>query len=168
VGEEAIKRTFEGTGRAAEDCAAELAAAKAREIAERHGRALVIGADKIPVCDRRWFDEPVDLGAARAQLVALRGHTHELATAVCVVQDRTRSWHTVSRARLTMRAFSDRFLDDYLAAEGTAVFESVGAYRLEGRGIQLFEHIDGDHFAILGLPLVDLFRFLGDRGRIPS
>jgi septum formation protein len=133
-----------------------------------YDQALVIGADQLLICEGRWFDKPSGLASARAQLQALRGRSHELITALCIVQNRARIWHTVNRPRLFMREFSDAFLDDYLAAEGTAICGSVGAYRLEGKGVQLFEHIEGDYFAILGLPLLELLGFLRNRGEIPS
>jgi septum formation protein len=168
VDEEAVKQTFRARGRAAVECALALAEAKACRVAGRQDRAFVIGADQILVCDGLWFDKPSDLGAARAQLEALRGRTHELATAVCVVQNRTRIWHTVKQPHLLMREFSDIFLDHYLAVEGTAVLGTVGAYRLEGRGVQLFERVEGDLFAILGLPLLELLEFLRECGQLPS
>jgi len=168
VDEEVVKQTFRARGRAAVECALALAEAKARRVAGRHDRAFVIGADQILVCDGLWFDKPSDLGAARAQLKALRGRAHQLATAVCVVQNGTRIWHTVKQPHLLMRDFSDIFLDDYLAVEGTAVLGTVGAYRLEGRGVQLFERVEGDHFAILGLPLLELLEFLRECGQLPS
>jgi len=168
VDEEAVNQTFRAKGRAAVECALALAEAKARRVAGRHDRAFVIGADQILACDGLWFDKPSDLGAARAQLKALRGRTHELATAACVVQNETRIWHTVKQPHLLMREFSDLFLDDYLAVEGTAVLGTVGAYRLEGRGVQLFERVEGDHFAILGLPLLELLGFLRKCGQLPS
>jgi septum formation protein len=140
---------------------------KARQVAARFGRALVIGADQLLVCGEIWFDKPADLGQARTQL-RVRGRTHELVTAVCAVQDGSRLWHAVSRPRLTMRHFNDAFLDDYVAAEKADILGSVGAYRLEGRGVQLFEYIEGDYFAILGLPLLELLGFLRTTGIILS
>jgi septum formation protein len=155
-----LKQACRAEGRDAADCALALAEIKARQVAARVGRALVIGADQLLVCGEIWFDKPADLGQARTQLQALRGRTHELVTAVCAVQDGSRLWHAVSRPRLTMRHFNDAFLDDYIAAEKADILGSVGAYRLEGRGVQLFEYIEGDYFAILGLPLLALLGFL--------
>ena len=161
-----LKQACRARGRDAAECALALAEAKACQVAARCGRAVVIGADQILVCGEVWFDKPVDLRQARTQLQALRGRTHELVAAVCAVQDGSRLWHAVSRPRLTMRNFTDVFLDDYIAAEGADVFGSVGAYRLEGKGVQLFEVIEGDHFAILGLPLLELLGFLRTKGMI--
>ena len=107
--------------------------------------ALVIGADQILVCDGAWFDKPPDVAAARAQLLALRGKTHELVTAMVCWRGGERIWRHVEAPRLTMRDFSERFLDAYLAAEGEAVLSSVGAYRLEGLGVQLFAAVRGEH-----------------------
>ena len=163
-----LKQACRAEGRDAADCALALAEAKARQVAARCGRAVVIGADQLLVCGEVWFDKPADLGQARTQLQALRGRTHELVTAVCAVQDGSRLWHTVSSPRLTMRHFTDAFLDDYIPAEGADILGSVGAYRLEGRGVQLFEHIEGDYFAILGLPLLELLGFLRSKGMILS
>jgi septum formation protein len=169
-----LKQVCRARGRDAAECALALAEAKARQVAERCGRAAVdIGADQLLVCGGVWFDKPADLRQVRTQLRALRGRTHELVAAVCAVQDGSRLWHAVSRSRLTMRNFTDVFLDDYdvflddyIAAEGADVFGSVGAYRLEGKGVQLFEVIEGDHFAILGLPLLELLGFLRTKGMI--
>ena len=162
-----LKQVRRARGRDAAECALALAEAKARQVAERCGRAAVdIGADQLLVCGGVWFDKPADLRQVRTQLQALRGRTHEVVAAVCAVQDGSRLWHAVSRSRLTMRNFTDVFLDDYIAAEGADVFGSVGAYRLEGKGVQLFEVIEGDHFAILGLPLLELLGFLRTKDMI--
>ena len=160
LNENLIKQEFRSGGQGAADCALALADAKARAVAVRWPDALVIGADQILHCAGKWFDKPAEIQEVRSQLQSLRGLTHELVTAACVVEDRTRVWHTLSSAQLSMRRFSDAFLDWYLMAEGPAVLGSVGAYRLEGRGIQLFDKIRGDYFAILGLPLLELALFL--------
>jgi septum formation protein len=163
-----LKQACRAEGRDAVSCALALAEAKARQVAERVGRAIVIGADQLLVCGEAWFDKPVDLRQARSQLEALRGRTHELVTAVCAVQDGSRLWHAVSSPRLTMRHFSDRFLDDYILAEGADLLELVGAYRLEGRGVHLFAQIEGDYLAILGLPVLELLNYLRTKGMILS
>jgi len=166
IDERALKRAFREEGRDAPCCALGLAEAKARCVATRDNCPLVVGADQILVCGDLWFDKPSDLDEARVQLKTLRGRTHELVTAACAVQAGARLWHTVSRPQLKMREFSNQYLDDYIAAEGVGILGSVGAYRLEGRGVQLFEDIEGDHFAILGLPLLELLAFLRGRGEI--
>jgi septum formation protein len=140
-----------------------LAEAKARKIAAQYAEAIVVGADQILVTDGEWLDKPADLAAATAQLRGLRGRTHTLATAACAVRGPTRLWQATASPKLTMRCFGEAFLTLYIAAEGEAVLGSVGAYRIEGRGVQLFERIEGDHFSILGLPLLELLGFL--RGR---
>lgn len=162
IDETTVKRSFQAAGAETADCALALALAKAQKISARDPEALVLGADQILVCEGAWFDKPADLAAARRQLVALRGRRHELVTAVCATLGGARIWHHVSRPCLTMRSFSEGFLDGYLAAEGEAVLGSVGAYRLEGRGVQLFSAIEGDYFAILGLPVLPLLAFLRD------
>lgn len=143
-----------------------LAELKALRVARRHPGALVIGADQMLDCNGVWFDKPADRDQARAQLQALRGRAHELISAVCIVRDGARIWHAADRARLTMRAFSDDFLDDYLAREGDAVLACVGAYRLEGPGVQLFQRVEGDFFTVLGLPLLALLDFLRGHGMV--
>jgi nucleoside triphosphate pyrophosphatase len=164
VDETAIKREHQATGRDAETCATALAEAKARTVAMRHPEALVLGADQLLVADGEWFDKPVDLGAAAAQLRRLRGRDHVLVTAACVFRGEELLWRAIAMPTLTMRRFGEAFLAGYIAAEGHAVLGSVGAYRIEGRGAQLFARIEGDRFAILGLPLVELLQFLRERG----
>ncbi len=168
VDEATIKMRHRAAGDSALACAEALAAAKAQAVSARHPSALVIAADQILAAGAVWFDKPGDLAAARAQLCALRGRSHELATACCAVAGGAVVWRGSSVPRLTMREFSDAFLEDYLAAEGEAVLGSVGAYRLEGRGVQLFAAIDGDYFSILGLPLLALIEFLRRRGVVAA
>ena len=160
IDEAAIKQAGLADGATAADTAILLAELKAERIACRHPDALVIGCDQLLVCDGTWFDKPPTPADAAHHLRQLRGRTHELITAIVCLRDGRRIWHHVARPRLTMRNFSDAFLDAYLAAEADHVTSSVGAYRLEGPGIHLFERIDGDHAAILGIPLLELLGFL--------
>ena len=141
-----------------------LAQAKASSVAKSFSGRLVLGADQILTFDGKRFAKPADRAAARAQLRALAGRTHELHAGVALVQDEATLFQYTDTARLTMRAFSEEFLDRYLDVAGDAVTESVGAYQLEGRGIQLFERIDGDYFTILGLPLLRALDFLRRHG----
>lgn len=141
-----------------------LARAKAQAVAARLPGRLVLGADQTLALGERRFSKPSDRAAARDQLKALRGQTHELHTAVALARDGAIVFEHREVARLTMRAFSDGFLDSYLDAMGGAVTASVGGYQLEKAGVQLFERIDGDHFVILGLPLVALLAYLRRAG----
>jgi septum formation protein len=166
VDEAEIKVAARAEGMSAADTALALADLKAGRVSGRTPQALVIGADQILVCDGAWFDKPADRDAARYQLLALRGKAHVLATAVVCHHGDRRIWHHLVEPRLVMREFSENFLDAYLAVEGEAVTSTVGAYRLEGRGVHLFEQIDGDHAAILGLPLVPLLGFLRQHGAL--
>jgi len=146
------------------EVAALLARAKACAVAaERPGR-LVLGADQTLALGRQLFSKPASLAAARDQLKQLRGATHELHSALALARDGAVLFERCETARLTMRVFSDHFLDAYMEAAGLAVTASVGGYQVEGIGIQLFERIEGDHFTILGLPLLALLHYLrGER-----
>jgi septum formation protein len=168
VDEAAIKESAKAEGVSAADTAILLADAKAARIARRHPDAAVIGADQLLVCEGEWFDKPPDLAAARNHLLKLRNRAHELMTAVVVWRNGQRAWHHLATPRLAMRDFSDAFLDDYLAREGGFVTSSVGAYRLEGMGIQLMRDIRGEHTAILGLPLLPLLAYLRDAGVVKA
>lgn len=166
--EDAIKHAARAEGLDAVDTALMLADAKAARVGRAEPGALVIGADQMLVCDGIWFDKPADRDAAADQLRTLRGRTHELVTAVVCHRHGDRIWHHVARPRLTMRRFSDAFLDAYLSAEGDALLGSVGAYRLEGPGIHLFARVDGEFGAILGLPMIALLDFLRGHGVVPA
>jgi septum formation protein len=166
IDETSIKREYRAAGQEPAACAAALAEAKARAVAARHREAVVIGADQILVAGEEWFDKPNDLAQAAAQLRQLRGRDHILVTATCVVCGALRLWQSIAMPIMTMRRFGEGFLAGYIAAEGNALLGSVGAYRLEGRGAQLFARIEGDHFAILGLPLLELLEFLRGRGLV--
>jgi septum formation protein len=141
-----------------------LAREKAFAIARHHPGRLVLGADQTLALGERRFAKPGDRTAAREQLHMLCGRTHELHSAIVFAQDATALFEYVDPARLTMRAFSERFLEAYLDAVGIAATASVGAYQVEGLGIQLFERLDGDYFTVLGLPLMPALDFLRRRG----
>jgi septum formation protein len=144
--------------------AAFLAREKALVVARANPGRLVVGADQTLALGARQFAKPADRAAAREQLRSLSGRAHELHSAVAFVQDSTMLFEHVGVARLTMRPLSDRLIDLYLDAAGDAATASVGAYQIEGLGVQLFERVDGDYFTILGLPLLAALDFLRQRG----
>lgn len=168
VDESPVKDSLSSDGKTALDAAQALAELKAVTVSRRTPDALVIGADQILDLDGLWFDKPEDMTGAHNYLQYLRGKTHYLATAVAVAQNGTCIWQHQDRPALTMRSFSDAFLQAYLADVGDAILSSVGAYHLEGRGVHLFNKIEGNFFSILGLPLLPLLAFLRDRGALMS
>ena len=163
VDEDAVKEQFPMDAPDAE-LPMTLAELKARQVAADHPEALVLGADQILTCDGKRFDKPADAAAAAAHLRAFSGRTHSLVTAAVIMHQGQRIWHVVERAHLTMRPLTEAYIEGYLAAELPEILETVGAYRLEGRGVQLFEKIDGNYFTILGLPMLPLLAFLRQRG----
>lgn len=168
VDEAAVKAGMLAEDASPRDVADALAEMKARRVALRQPGRLVLGADQVLVCEGRILDKPADAAMARVQLAELRGKAHDLLSAAVVYEAAQPVWRHVGRARLAMRAFSDAFLDHYIAAEGDSVLESVGAYRLEDGGAQLFSRVEGDLFTIMGLPLLELLDFLRTRGVIPQ
>ena len=163
INEEALKaRRSQPEGRE-EELAARLAEAKALAVSALHGNDLIVGADQILLLDGRLFDKPRSLAEARDQLSELRGRTHLLVSAVAAAQRGSMLWCHCDAAKLSMRDFSDAFLADYMAAMGEELLTTVGAYKIEGRGIQLFDRMEGDYFTILGLPLLPLLSFLRSR-----
>ena len=159
VDEDAVKTGLLAEGASPRDVADALAELKAVRISARQP-GFVVGADQTLEFEGRLYDKAVDLAEVRARLLALRGKPHQLHSAVVVARDGAPIWRELVSATLTMRDFSEAFLDDYLATEGEAALGSVGCYRLEGPGAQLFSKIEGDYFAILGLPLLGLLDLL--------
>jgi septum formation protein len=145
-----------------------LAREKARTVAAMSDRTIVVGCDQTLALGNRRFDKPADRFAAGEQLRALRGRIHELHSAVTVCHNGSVTFGHVAVARLTMRDFSEDFLEAYLDAAGANVTASVGAYQLERTGIHLFERIEGDHFTILGLPLLPLLEHLRQEGLLAA
>ncbi len=161
VDEAACKRGFTG---GADALALHLASAKAKMVAAQHPKALVIGGDQLLLCEGRQFDKPANAVEAAAHLRALSGRMHTLVTAACVYQGNKMLWSDVAHARLTMRPLSEAFVARYMEQEGEAACASVGAYRLEGLGAQLFTAVEGEYFTILGLNLLLLLAFLRESG----
>jgi septum formation protein len=151
---------------AAGDIAALLAREKAQSVAAGKAGRLVLGADQTLALGTRRFSKPPDRRAAVEQLSALRGRTHELHSAIAIVQGNDVLFEHVATARLTMRAFSDKFLENYLDAIGSKATSSVGGYQLEGTGVHLFDRVEGDHSTILGLPLLPLLDWLRLHGAL--
>lgn len=157
--------TEKAPGRDVADLLAEMKAAK---VSARHPQAFVIGADQVLSLGDSLFQKPGSMPAARLQLLQLRGRTHVLSSAVTVARGGSVIWRDVREAKLTMREFSDAFLDAYLADIGEDILGSVGAYHVEGLGIQLFSRIEGDAFTIMGLPLIPLLDFLRTHGMLKT
>ncbi len=164
VDEQEVRASLRAEKAGVEDAAETLAELKALKVSRHTSGALIIGADQILDCDGTWFDKPPDRARAAADLRALSGKRHSLATAVCIVRDGVRLWHHRESARLTMRPLGEAFIEAYLDAVGKDALASVGAYQLEGLGAQLFSRVEGDYFTILGLPLLPLLEFLRNHG----
>lgn len=166
IDEDALQSALVAEEAKPRDIADTLAEAKARKISSRHPAQLVLGCDQVLEHDGGILSKPDTPDEARAQLAALRGGTHRLLSAAVIYSDGKPLWRHVGIARLTMRAFSDAYLDDYVARNWDSIRHSVGAYKLEEEGVRLFTRIDGDYFTVLGLPLLELLAYLTLRGDI--
>jgi len=162
------ERAVEAQGRVSEAGAVArlLARAKAKAVAADAPGRLVLGADQTLTLDGRRFSKPADRNRAREQLKALRGKTHQLHSAIALVRGDTVLFEHIELASLTMRGFSEAFLETYLDTVGAATYASVGGYQIESAGIHLFEKIEGDYFTILGLPLLPLVAYLRQAGAL--
>lgn len=168
VDEAVIKTALKQAGASALEVAGHLAESKANSVAAILPGAYVIGADQMLECEGQWFDKPADREGARRHLQSLRGKTHQLITAAVIAHEGKIVWRHTETARMTMRDFSDAFLDQYLDKAGDGAVRSVGAYELEGAGALLFERVEGDFFSILGLPLIPLLGALREAGALPK
>ncbi|EKF19022.1 Maf-like protein [Nitratireductor pacificus] len=166
IDERAVEEALEGSEADPETVAQVLAEAKAVEVSERFADALVIGADQTLSLGDEVFHKPADMEGARNHLLKLSGRTHQLNSAVVLAQAGAVLWRHVGIARLTMRQLDPAFIGRHLARVGEKALGSVGAYQIEGEGIQLFEKIEGDNFTIVGLPLLPLLAELRTLGAI--
>ena len=163
VDEESAKAAMRAEGVSIRDQAMALAELKALKVSSQRP-GLVIGGDQMLALGERAFDKPADLASARRHLEALSGQSHRLETAIVIAQDGAIVWKHLARPKLTMRALSEDFISSYLERTGEDVLSTVGGYKLEGLGSQLFTAIEGDYFSILGLPLLPLLDYLRTRG----
>lgn len=169
VDESEIKASMVAAGAGAREVADALAELKACKVSRGIPGALVLGSDQILECDDgTLLDKPERRAGAEAHLRRLMGRVHRLVCGAVIALDGQPVWRVVDTARLTMRPLSDAFIAAYLDLEGEAVLGSVGAYRIEGPGAQLFTRIDGDHFTVMGLPLLPVLDYLRVRGVIAS
>lgn len=167
VDEVGMRESLHAAAVPVEDAAVALAELKGAQVASRApDEAIVIGADQLLEVEGEWLEKPESPAAARTQLVRLRGRQHRLVSAVVAFRGGSRIWHHVDVASLWMRQLTDPAVDRYLADAGPDVLGCVGAYQLEGRGVQLFARIEGDYFTILGLPLLPVLQMLRDQGAL--
>ncbi|MGQ2907730.1 MAG: Maf-like protein [Aliihoeflea sp.] len=166
IDERAVEQAVAGAGLRPDDLAQILAEAKAVDVSQNHPGAFVIGCDQTLSLGEELMHKPADMEDARRRLLKLSGRTHQLNSAVVIAQDGEAIWRHVSVASLTMRDLDPGFVGRHLSAVGDAALSSVGAYQIEGRGIQLFDKIEGDHFTIVGLPLLPLLAKLRELGAI--
>jgi septum formation protein len=168
IDERAVEAPLADTGVTPEEVAEVLATAKALDVSERHPGVLVLGCDQTLSLGDELFHKPADMEGARRHLLALSGKTHHLNSAAVLVRDGEVLWRTVSVARMTMRKLAPGFIGRHLARVGGKALQSVGAYQIEGEGIQLFEKVEGDYFTIVGLPLLPVLAALRDLGVIDA
>lgn len=168
IDETEIKNLGLASGQSPDEIALKLAHAKAEHVFGHNPEAMVLGCDQILVCQDKIYDKPKDITEARAHLQSFRGRDHTLISTMVLLATEATPWTFTDHATLTIRDISDTYLEKYLQAEGDSILTSVGAYRLEGRGIQLFDDIVGNYFAILGLPLLPLLGELRRRGGLET
>lgn len=168
IDEAEVKAALKAEGATAIQAAETLAEMKAQKVARRHPGAIVLGGDQLLECEGRWYDKPADREAASAQLAALAGRRHRLATATVAVRDGARLWHRHDQPTIALRRLTTEEIDAYLDLAGEEVLESVGCYRVEGLGARIIAAIEGDHYAVQGLPLLAVLDFLRQNGALEN
>lgn len=168
IDEDTIRAALEAEGAGPRDVADYLAEAKAARMSARHPGRLVLGADQVLALKSDIFTKPAMPEDAIAQLRSLSGQTHKLLSALVVIRDGQPLWRHVSEVRLTMHDLSDAFIRDYVARNWDSIRWSVGSYKLEEEGVRLFSRIEGDYFAVLGLPLIEFLNWLRARGELST
>lgn len=166
VDETTVRDALLAEGAHPRDIADALAEMKARKVAEKRPDDLVLGCDQVLELDRKILSKPETPDEARDHLRQLRGRSHKLLSAIVAYENAEPVWRHVAEARLTMHQISDSYLDDYVSRNWDSIRHSVGCYKIEEEGVRLFSAISGDHFTILGLPLLPLLAWLGTRGMI--
>lgn len=164
VDEDTVRTALLAENMSPRDIADALAELKATKVSAKHPDALVIGCDQVLDLQGHLLSKPETADAARAQLRAMQGKRHDLLSAVVICQAGRPLWRHVGLARMTVRPFSDAWLDGYMARNWPDIAECVGAYKLEAEGVRLFSRVEGDYFTVLGVPLLDLLSFLTLRG----
>lgn len=167
IDEREVEAPLAAIGKSSAEIAMALAEAKALAVAREETDAVIIGADQVLDADGQRWNKPATLAEARDQLMALSGRTHVLQSAIAVAEKGKIVWRHHEASKMTLQHLTGQIIEAYLAEVGETALSSVGAYQIEGPGIRLFERIEGDYFAILGLPLLPLLGFLRGEGAIP-